>query len=464
MKTSLRHLSLTTRLSLAFSMICCAVFLGIGLLSYHNMQHLLAKQRDQNLTARVERIEIFLHDQESFQILVQHPRLYENMLGKEDNLLILRNQQQTLIEINPLNVHIPAMAESKNMSFVDNQLEFATTRLAYKTVVFNQQHYQLIAGTQLSDAQATLDQYLWKLILYSVLGIIMASLLGRWVGGYLLKSLNQLIAQTYQIQGSQSHQRIEAQSTSVEVEKLRSAMNAMLEKIQINYDQLARFSEDIAHELRTPLNNLIGQTQIMLMQSRSQQELEQLLYSHLEEYERLSKMIDNMLFIARSEHSDYLIEKQNIDLASLILELVHYFEFLAEDKNMAFILALETGVQIYANTDLLKRALSNLMINAIDYGLEDQDIVISTKSTGHHVEIEVLTKNIFIDDKHLNHVFDRFYQIDSSRHHKAKTGGLGLSIVRSIMMLHRAEASAYNSPQGIVFRLKMNSLENFEKL
>ena len=350
------------------------------------------------------------------------------------------------------------------MSFVDNQLEFATTRLAYKTVVFNQQHYQLIAGTQLSDAQATLDQYLWKLILYSVLGIIMASLLGRWVGGYLLKSLNQLIAQTYQIQGSQSHQRIEAQSTSVEVEKLRSAMNAMLEKIQINYDQLARFSEDIAHELRTPLNNLIGQTQIMLMQSRSQQELEQLLYSHLEEYERLSKMIDNMLFIARSEHSDYLIEKQNIDLASLILELVHYFEFLAEDKNMAFILALETGVQIYANTDLLKRALSNLMINAIDYGLEDQDIVISTKSTGHHVEIEVLTKNIFIDDKHLNHVFDRFYQIDSSRHHKAKTGGLGLSIVRSIMMLHRAEASAYNSPQGIVFRLKMNSLENFEKL
>lgn len=62
-------------------------------------------------------------------------------------------------------------------------------------------------------------------------------------------------------------------------------MNAMLEKIQINYDQLAQFSEDIAHELRTPLNNLMGQTQIMLMQSRSQQELEQLLYSHLEEYE-----------------------------------------------------------------------------------------------------------------------------------------------------------------------------------
>ena len=455
MKNQLRHLSLTTRLSISFSIICCTVFFGIGLLSYHNMQHLLAKQRDQNLTARVERIEIFLQDQESFQILVQHPRLYENMLGKEDNLLILKNQQLALIEINPLKVHIPDMAESKTITFLDNQSEFATTRLAYKTVVFNDQHYQLIAGTQLDEAQSTLDQYLWKLILYSLLGIVMASLLGRWVGLYLLKSLNNLIEQTHKIQGTQPHQRIEVKSTTVEVDKLSSAMNAMLEKIQINYDQLARFSEDIAHELRTPLNNLMGQTQIMLMQSRSQQELEQLLYSHLEEYERLSKMIDNMLFIARSEHSDYIIEKENIDLSNLILELVHYFEFLAEDRLMRFVLELEKGIQIYANADLLKRALSNLIINAIDYGFEDQDIVISTKSTENHIDIEVLTKNVFIDKQHLKHLFERFYQIESSRHAKAKTGGLGLSIVKSIMMLHNGEATAYNSQEGIVFILKI---------
>lgn len=458
MKNQLRHLSLTTRLSISFSIICCTVFFAIGLLSYHNMQHLLAKQRDQNLTARVERIEIFLQDQESFQILVKHPRLYENMLGKEDNLLILKNQQLALIEINPLKVHIPDMGESKTITFLDNQSEFATTRLAYKTVVFNHQHYQLIAGTQLDEAQSTLDQYLWTLILYSLLGCVMASLLGRWVGLYLLKSLNNLIEQTHKIQGNQPHQRIEVKSTTVEVDKLSSAMNAMLEKIQINYDQLAQFSEDIAHELRTPLNNLMGQTQIMLMQSRSQQELEQLLYSHLEEYERLSKMIDNMLFIARSEHRDYIIEKENIDLSNLILELVHYFEFLAEDRLMRFVLELEKGIQIYANANLLKRALSNLIINAIDYGFEDQDIVISTKSTENHIDIEVLTKNVFIDKQHLKHLFERFYQIESSRHAKAKTGGLGLSIVKSIMMLHHGEATAYNTQEGIVFSLKIKYL------
>lgn len=455
MKNQLQNLSLTTRLSISFSMICCTVFLGVGLLSYHNMQQLLAKQRDQNLMARVERIEIFLKDKDSFKILIQHPYLYENMLGKEDNFLILKNQQQTLIDINPLNIHIPAMADSKKIIFLDNQNELATTRLAYKTVVFNHQPYRLIAGTQFDEAQSTLDQYLWKLIFYSLMGIIIASLLGRWVGLYLLQSLNHLIEQTRQIQGTQPHQRIETKSTTVEVEQLRSAMNAMLEKIQLNYEQLARFSEDIAHELRTPLNNLMGQTQIMLMQTRSQKELEQLLYSHLEEYERLSKMINNMLFLARSEHSDYMIEKEKINVSTLILELVNYFEFLAEDRKMSFDLKLDPDIHIDANSELLKRALSNLIINSIDYGLEGKHIIISIKMIESFCHIKVLTQGILIEKNHLNHLFERFYQIDSSRHFKAKTGGLGLSIVKSIMMLHNGDVYAYNTEQGIVFGIKI---------
>ncbi len=456
MKNPLPPMNLTTRLSLAFSLVCCSVFFAIGLLSYYNMQHLLAQQIDQNLTTRIQRIEFFLQDQESFKILVQHPHLYENMLGNQNNLLILKNPQHTLIEINPVKVHIPNMVPSQTIIFVNNQSETVESRIAYKTVSFNQKNYQLIAGTQLNEVQSILDQYLWKLILYSLLGIAMASLLGRWVGSYLLKSLNNLIEQTYKIQGTQPYQRIEVKIKSIEVDKLSSAMNSMLEKIQINYDQLAQFSEDIAHELRTPLNNLMGQTQIMLMQSRSQKELEQLLYSHLEEYERLSGMIDNMMFIARSEHNDYVVEKENIELTKLILELVHYFEFLADDRKMTFVLNLEKGIKIYGNVDLLKRALSNLIINAIDYGLDGQDIVISTKSLKNYVNIEVLTPNIFIDKQHLNHLFERFYQIDSSRHFKAKTGGLGLSIVKSIMILHNGEANACNTPKGVVFGLKLN--------
>lgn len=455
MKKYLNNWTLATRLSIAFSLISCIVFLSVGLLSYHNMQKMLAEQRDQNLAARIERIEVFLKDQESFQILVQHPNLYENMVGKEDNLLILKNNNNTLIDINPLKVSIPDMGETKSIMFVDNKPKLSTTRLAYKTVIFKNQHYQLIAGKQLDETQSTLNQYLWKLIFYSLLGIVMASLLGRWIGLYLLKSLNNLIEQANKIQGTQLQQRFETKSTTVEVEKLRSAMNSMLEKIQINYDQLARFSEDIAHELRTPLNNLMGQTQIVLMHSRPQQELEQLLYSHLEEYERLSKMIDNMLFIARSENGNFIIKKEEVDLYRTILELVDYFEFLAEDKKMSFVLKLDKNVRTHGNIDLLKRALSNLLINAIDYGAEKQNIVISTKLDVNDIYIEILTNGVHIEEQHLNYLFERFYQIDFSRHAKAKTGGLGLAIVKSIMVLHDGEATVRNTYEGVVFCLKL---------
>ena len=279
----MKKFTLATRLSIAFSLICCSVFLGVGIFSYHNMQHLLMQQRDQNLIARIERIELFLQDHAAFGILVQHPSLYENMLGQEDNLLILRNNNHTLIHINPLKINIPPLTYSNQILFLDH----AKTRLAYKMVKFNQQNYQLVAGIQLTQTEKILNQYLRHLILYSLIGLLIASLLGRWIGLYFLRSLNRLIEQTERIQANQLDQRFEIDTETIEVEKLRCAMNKMLEKIQANYNQLARFSEDIAHELRTPLNNLIGQTQITLMQSRSQQDLEQLLQSHLEEYEHL---------------------------------------------------------------------------------------------------------------------------------------------------------------------------------
>ena len=227
----------------------------------------------------------------------------------------------------------------------------------------------------------------------------------------------------------------------------------MLAKIQLNYAKLSQFSEDIAHELRIPLNNLIGQTQIMLMQPRSQQVLEQLLYSHLEEYERLSKMINDMLFIARSEHRDYIFDKSVIDLSNLIIELVDYFEWLANDKDMNFNLNLSPDIAITANADLLKRALSNLMINAIDYGLDHQVIVITTTADAQTVTIDVLTQAVYIAESHLPYLFERFYQVESSRQGKAKTGGLGLAIVKSVMVLHQGEASVFNTQAGVVFRL-----------
>lgn len=448
-----QRFSLGTRLSLAFSLVSCMVFLSIAGLSYQNMQQLLNQQQNQVLAARIQRIELFLQDRATFQILAQHPQLYENMLGQEDSLLILKNSQRNLIQINPLNIQLPRLPYADQVQFSNNQAYQATTRLAYKTVHFEGQSYQLVAGKQLAPMQSILKDYVWTLILNSLLGVLISSALGWGIGYYLLRSMNALIQQTRQMNAQKLSHRIQLKSNSFEVQQLSQAMNEMLDKIQGSYQQLAQFSEDIAHELRTPLNNLIGQTQITLSQPRSTGELEQLLYSHLEEYDRLTKMIENMLFIARSEQDQSPLKKQQIPIDDVLSHLMDYFEFVAEDKNITVQIMGAKQVQVWANIQLLQRALSNLMINAIDYGLHNGKISIAIEQHAAQLEINVLTHDVFIAEQHLNSLFDRFYQVDASRHAHARTGGLGLAIVQSIMHLHQGTASVENSAQGVVFRL-----------
>lgn len=448
-------LPLATRLSIAFALVSCVVFLSVALLSYQNMQQMIQAQQDQALAARISRIEIFLEDAQSFELLVQHPKLYENMLGQEDNLLLLQHQNNRLIEINPLQIHIPALHYTSALQFQNNQAEQPSTRLAFKQVQFDGRSYQLVAGKQLAEGQRILASYLSKLVLYSLLGILLSTLMAWLAGRYILKSMRQLMLATAQVNIQQPNQHIDVQSNTLEVQELRQAMNDMLANIQAAYQQLARFSEDISHELRTPLNNLIGQTQILLSRSREPAELENLLYSNLEEYERLSQMIESMLFIARVEHGGYAIEKQRFNLNDMLQELLEYFSFLAEEKQMHLKVDVPPDLSLTASTVLLQRAVANLISNAITYGQPGSEIIVSAQRLNHRIKISVLTPEVWIAEQHHPHLFERFYQIDDSRHEKAQTGGLGLAIVQSIMQLHQGQTTVENTPSGVIFSLSL---------
>lgn len=448
-------LPLATRLSIAFALVSCVVFLSVALLSYQNMQQMIQTQQDQALAARISRIEIFLEDAQSFKLLVQHPKLYENMLGQEDNLLLLQHQNSRLIEINPLQVHIPALHYSSKLQFQNNQAEHPSTRLAFKQVQFDGRSYQLVAGKQLAEGQRALATYLSKLVLYSLLGILLSTFMAWLAGRYILKSMRQLMLATAQVNIQQPNQHIHVQSNTLEVQELSQAMNDMLGNIQSAYQQLARFSEDISHELRTPLNNLIGQTQILLSRPREPAELENLLYSNLEEYERLSQMIESMLFIARVEHGGFTVEKQHFNLNEMLQELLEYFSFLAEEKQMHLKINVPADLSLTASTALLQRAVANLISNAITYGQPGSEISVSAQRLNHSIKISVLTPEVWIADEHHPHLFERFYQIDDSRHEKAQTGGLGLAIVQSIMQLHQGGTTVENTPSGVMFSLSL---------
>jgi len=199
----------------------------------------------------------------------------------------------------------------------------------------------------------------------------------------------------------------------------------------------------------------MGQTQILLSRPRELHELENVLYSNLEEYERLNQMIESMLFIARVEHGDYVVEKQRFNVYRMLQGLVEYFSFLADERNIHFKLEVAPELELIANQLLIERALANLLSNSITHGEANSEIMLRAKELNHMIQIEVLTPKVWIAEQHLPHLFERFYQVDDSRHEKAHTGGLGLAIVKSIMQLHGGQASAENTEDGIVFSLSL---------
>jgi two-component system heavy metal sensor histidine kinase CusS len=236
-----------------------------------------------------------------------------------------------------------------------------------------------------------------------------------------------------------------------ELQQLGAALDQMLTRLADGFVQLSRFSEDLAHEMRTPLHNLMGHTEHALRKRRSADDYEQLLASNLEEYERLARMIDSMLFLARSEQPASGVTLETIDLAELCTQLVDYFEGVAEERGIRVM--VRAAGELVADRALVRRALANLLANALRYGAAEGTVTIHTGADDETVSITVHNTGMPIPAAHLPHVFERFYRCDPARSQGGDSGGLGLAIVASIMHLHGGEARVESDDTGNRFTL-----------
>ncbi|MBU6417829.1 MAG: two-component sensor histidine kinase, partial [Xanthomonadaceae bacterium] len=200
--------------------------------------------------------------------------------------------------------------------------------------------------------------------------------------------------------------------------------------------RLSRFSADLAHELRTPLSNLSGEFEVCLMNPRSAQDYRAALESGLEECRRLNGMIENLLFMARAQHAGLALRHERFDAAQVCAFAVAQLAPGAAARGI--VIRIEGNATIDADVPLFRQALTNLLTNAIRHSPTGGDvrIVLHADDAGH-VEVRVIDQGEGIEAQHLPHLFDRFYQADTARHHSVGQGtGLGLSIVKTIVELH----------------------------
>ncbi|WAT01339.1 heavy metal sensor histidine kinase [Rouxiella chamberiensis] len=442
-----RRLSLTTRLSLIFALLTFVVITLAGFTLYRTLETQISLRDDGALLTRVEQIRTLLRDEDVINLIHDKPQLFANMLGNHEALLVLRFPgQPPLIEVNPGHSPVPNItpvsAEAKlTLAAVQHgkardDTPFISVSAAAKTS--DSPHpLEIISGRLMTERTHILAIYREQIILLALAAAAMTALLAYLIARRGLSPLRHLAGQTASIGIKNLSVRIDNRQAPRELSALIDSFNQMLDRLEISFTQLSQVSADMAHDLRTPIGNLLGQTEVALSQRRSVDYYEKLLGSNFEELLRLSKMTDNMLFLARAEHAFHAIERVSLDIADEFYRMSEYFEGPADERGLFFILRGEG--RVWADPELLRRALANLIANALRYADAGSEIVLESEPQKEGVKISVVNRGATIDAHHLARLFDRFYRADPSRNTAAQSSGLGLAIVRSIVQLHHGQ-------------------------
>ncbi|OLY75565.1 histidine kinase [Pseudomonas sp. ATCC PTA-122608] len=450
-----RHYSLTLRLALIFALLAFALLATLGVALYRELERELIRRDDAALIYRVDQLRNLLNDSNTLDLIKTKPELFQNMLGNRESVLsIAAPGQKPLLEVNPGNIDMPAVTpvpRNHALDFSDVQHLPGVNGVPFSMLAATIDSgdlgsLQVTTGRLMTERTAVLASYrLSVYILASIAALVLA------VVGYLmvhrgLLPLRRLAVHAQGIGVGNLAARLDSQGAPKELLPMIDSFNTMLERLAKGFVQLGQVSTDMAHELRTPINNLLGETQVALQQHRSVEAYQQLLASNVEELERLARMLDNMLFLARTDPASALRQRQELNAADEVERMADYFEGPAGDVDIS-ILAQGTGV-IWAEPMLLRRALANLCANAIKYGAPSSELLIQATPSAEGISLTVTNQGATIPAEHLPRLFERFYRVDESRERSAHSNGLGLSIVATIMQLHNGRYSV-SSEDGV---------------
>lgn len=320
----------------------------------------------------------------------------------------------------------------------------------------NQHQFVLVVATNIDFHLHYLVDFrrtLWATTLIACAIVILMVWFAVYQGHAPLRQISKKIRS---ITSEQLHVRLDSQTSPIELAEVTTSFNDLLGRIEDVFLRLSHFSADIAHELRTPITNLTTQTQVALSKARNIEQYREVLYSNLEEYERIAKMIGEMLYLARTENGLLKPENEILDLTQELQSLFDYFEAWSEECGVLLKLAGNAS-PVYGDRLMLRRAFSNLISNAIRYTPQGQSVTVTLAMMSNSVLVTIENPGAEIPPEHLNRLFDRFYRVDST-HHTVNEAGLGLAIVKSIIEAHGGSIMVSSTNGKTIFQVTLTDI------
>jgi two-component system heavy metal sensor histidine kinase CusS len=272
-------------------------------------------------------------------------------------------------------------------------------------------------------------------------------LVGYQIARQGIRPVEEMAATARRISSTHLGERILTEGYPFELASLAGTFNEMLDRLEDSFDRISKFSADIAHDLRTPVNNIRGEAEVALARARTVDEYRDAVESSLEEAVRLSDLIGNLLFLARTENPTTHLRRERVNVNELLDGVQEYYEASAADGGIS--LSTRFGDEpVIAELDktLMQRAVGNLISNAVAHTPSGGSVVMATSSESSVVRIEVADTGSGIPPEALPRVFDRFFRVDPSRSQASGGTGLGLAIVQGIMLLHGGKVEIVSQP------------------
>ena len=280
----------------------------------------------------------------------------------------------------------------------------------------------------------SLDRLRVKLLVFWPIALLAVALTGWFLARLILTPLDHIIHTARQISAERLSTRVHTPDTRGEIRELADTFNEMLDNLEQAFFMQKQLTQDISHELRTPLTILRGEIEVTLKKIRSPEEYQATLASSLEEIKKLTHMTESLLVLARLDSGQMIFDRHVVGLDPLIRQIIDDLSVIAHEKNIALRVDVIAPIAVLADEAHLRRAVMNILENAIKYTPENGQVSIKAEKREDTVALHISDTGIGIDLERLPFIFERFYRADASR--SGKGFGLGLSISQSIIEAH----------------------------
>ncbi len=313
--------------------------------------------------------------------------------------------------------------------------------------------YLVQVSTSLNNLYTSLNRLRIGLFVLLPLSLLVAGLAGVFLTRFVLNPVDRMIKSARGMTGLDLKQRIHVPKTNDELQHLAEVFNELLGRLDETVGMQKRFIQDITHELKTPITAIRGQIDVAFRRKRSDSEYRKILESTSDEMDRLGKIVENLLMLARFESMEIKLTKEDVDLYFTAAKAVKNLRLLAKKRGIKLSMSGES-LLVFGDEMYLESLAVNLIENALKYTKPGGAVEVRTHKRGVLAAISVKDSGIGIGKSDKLHIFDRFYRADKSR--SAEGYGLGLSIVRSVAEAHGGAVSVKSKAgQGSEFTFTM---------